>query len=472
MKGLRQRAGLAVSAPLFVFGILAMTRSTDAQQPGPDPRAVARLGKALFFDTTLSNPAGMACATCHAPEAGFSYPESQINLEDGTVPGVIVTRSGNRKPPTVSYSQFIPEGLPHLDAQGREYVGGLFYDGRTPDLPHQAAQPLQNPNEMNDLVHNVGSPALVVSKVANGPNAALFKTVYGPNVFTLPTAQVFALITQSIAAWEHTPEVSPFNSKYDAFVQGRATFTQQELNGLRLFTGSVTGRPGGTPFVKNAQCSNCHSLAPAGVRARDLFTNSHYVNIGIPRNSNNPFYPNTNAVANPAGYNPLGFRYVDFGLGDFLYPLNGLPNGDLAQQDPLAIDGTFKTPTLRNVDKRPTLDFVKAYGHNGVFKSLKQVVHFYNTRNLTTQPGEVIDFTKPNPYAGLIGKPLWPTPEVPSPKTLINPRGLSSGPDHHIGNLGLTPQDEDALVAFLRTLSDGFFTNQGPPPPPPPPPGP
>jgi cytochrome c peroxidase len=92
--------------------------------------------------------------------------------------------------------------------------------------------------------------------------------------------------------------------------------------------------------------------------------------------------------------------------------------------------------------------------HNGYFKSLKDVVHFYNTRNLTSKKGEVIDFTKTNPYSGLQGKPLWPAPEFPSAATLQNPSGLPGSPAGQVGNLGLTPQEEDDLVAFLKTLTD------------------
>jgi cytochrome c peroxidase len=92
--------------------------------------------------------------------------------------------------------------------------------------------------------------------------------------------------------------------------------------------------------------------------------------------------------------------------------------------------------------------------HNGVFKSLREVVHFYNTRNLTTVPGEVIDFTSPDPYGSLAGVPLWPAPEVGTTSSLANPQG---DPDGQIGNLGLTPVEEDHIVLFLRTLSDGYF---------------
>jgi cytochrome c peroxidase len=282
-------------------------------------------------------------------------------------------------------------------------------------------------------------------------------------VFLLPPLQVYLLISQAIAAYESTSEVSPFNSKYDAFVAGKVELTASELNGLRLVTGSMTGRPGGPPSPKNAFCVLCHGIPSDPKSGPDLWTNSCYANIGVPRNPKNPYYTQTNTKTNPLGYNPLGAAYVDLGLGGILYPANQLPPGNLGpgnngQGDFLAINGTFKAPTLRNVDKRPAAGFVKAYMHNGVFKSLEQVVHFYNTRNLTTQPGEAIDFTRPNPYAGLVGKPLWPTPELPSPVTLQNASGALGSVNAQVGNLGLTPQEEADIVAFLGTLSDGFFT--------------
>ena len=88
--------------------------------------------------------------------------------------------------------------------------------------------------------------------------------------------------------------------------------------------------------------------------------------------------------------------------------------------------GKHKVPTLRNVDKRPYPEFVKAYGHNGYFKSLKEIVHFYNTRDVEGA--------------------AWPPPEVPEN---VNTTEL--------GNLGLSDAEEDAIVAFLKTLTDGYY---------------
>jgi cytochrome c peroxidase len=85
---------------------------------------------------------------------------------------------------------------------------------------------------------------------------------------------------------------------------------------------------------------------------------------------------------------------------------------------------------------RPTPDFVKAYMHNGYFKSLKEVVHFYNTRDVL-----------PKCEAGHRGEKVtcWPASQD---STNLNKRQL--------GNLKLTDQEEDALVSFLKTLSDGY----------------
>ncbi len=70
--------------------------------------------------------------------------------------------------------------------------------------------------------------------------------------------------------------------------------------------------------------------------------------------------------------------------------------------------GKQKVPTLRNVDKRPNEGFVKAYAHNGYFKSLKGIVHFYNTRD--AKPVCVDPFTT---EVRALAQNCWPAPEVP-----------------------------------------------------------
>ncbi|MBL8763098.1 MAG: hypothetical protein JNM07_02375 [Phycisphaerae bacterium] len=458
------RAGL-----LIAVGSISLCGAALARQPELVP--IERLGRELFFDPTLSEPIGQSCVSCHSPAAGFTFPISSINADLGVAPGVVPGRFGFRAVPQVSYAAFNPPGPPQFNGVLETYIGGQFWDGHANDLEDQARFPFLNPNEMNNLTHNVGDPSLVVDKVASGGSAALFKEVFGPDVFTEPTGVVFGHITEAIAAYERTKEVSPFSSKYDAWRAGRAELTPEELHGLRLVTGTYTGRPLGATFPRFAHCSDCHSIPDIPSSAPDLWTNTCYANIGVPRNPGNPFYAQTDSDTNPTGYNPLGAAFVDYGLGVTLYERLGLPPGNAGpgsngDGDFLGINGRFKAPSLRNVDLRPGPGFVKAYMHNGALKSLEEVVHFYNTRNLTTEPGEVIDFTREDPYAGLRGVPLWGVPEYSSPETLQNPTGLlgvdpGTGPGGEslaqVGNLGMTPLEEAAIVAFLKTLSDGYF---------------
>jgi cytochrome c peroxidase len=131
---------------------------------------------------------------------------------------------------------------------------------------------------------------------------------------------------------------------------------------------------------------------------------------------------------------------VDPGVGGFLLRMKSLsgqlnPDSSWMKRAP-DFRGKFQVPTLRNVDMRPTPNFVKAYMHNGYFKSLKEVVHFYNTRDALPrcqagEPGEKVS--------------CWPAPED---STNVNRRQL--------GNLELTEQEEDAVVVFMRTLTDGY----------------
>jgi cytochrome c peroxidase len=100
----------------------------------------------------------------------------------------------------------------------------------------------------------------------------------------------------------------------------------------------------------------------------------------------------------------------------------------------------MKVPTLRSVDKRPYPGFVKSYMHNGYFTSLETVVSFYNTRDVKSRCPNA--FT---PESDAVAQGCWPEPEVPE---TVNRKEL--------GDLKLTAGEERALVAFLRTLSDGF----------------
>jgi len=342
-----------------------------------------RLGKKLFFDTNLSTPAGQSCAVCHGPDVGWTGPDEDINEAGAVYEGAVLGRFGDRKPPASAYAG----DSPILHHDGTKWVGGMFWDGRATGwtlgdpLAEQALGPFLNPAEQNNA-----SPQVVIDKVL----ASSYKNLF-LQVCTDPgTAARYECIGRAIAAYERSSEVSQFTSKYDYWLKGQARLTGQEQWGLALFRGK-------------GKCAACH--------VEPLFTDFTYDNLGVPKNPMNPFYG--------MPYNSAGENWVDTGLGGFLeaagYPATVYE----------AERGKQKVPTLRNVDLRPFKKFVKAFGHNGYFKSLEEIVHFYNTRDVSG--------------AG------WPLPEV---AVNINTAEM--------GNLGLNHGEELAIVAFLKTLSDGF----------------
>ena len=416
------------------------------------------LGKLLLYDKELSVNRNEACAFCHMPEAGFTGPISEINRTTGSYPGSVRTRFSERIPQTHSYAPLSP--VLHYDDLKDDLVGGNFWDmratGRRLGNPaaEQAEGPPTNPVEMGlpDL-------ACAVYRASRRPYRSLFETVWGTQAFEIAwpantvvvcdspgppaaadplpvhltpadrgrAAATFDQMAQSIASYEASHEVTAFSSKYDAVQAGKAHFTPQEQLGYELFR-------------DKAKCNGCHR--DGGPGEEPMFTDFTASNIGTPANPGLPYY--AEGKPDDRGYiaNRSGAAFVDFGVGGFLadgHPLSQ-PSAVDSRWKPLASQtrGRFQVPTLRNVDKRPSPDFVKAYGHNGYFKSLKQIVHFYNTRDVLPRcsahdPGE--------------GTDCWPAP--------VTTDNLNKS---KIGNLQLSNEEEDALVAFLRTLTDGFHS--------------
>jgi cytochrome c peroxidase len=168
------------------------------------------------------------------------------------------------------------------------------------------------------------------------------------------------------------------------------------------------------------------------------------------------------AAFSPEGPYSLGTKYIDYGLGANPNPA---PDGTRFYKnvpgDIPEFRGLFKAPSLRGTDKRPSPDFVKAYMHNGVFKSLKDVVHFYNKRNIAVDAsGKEIAFDlRKGPPSGYT--PLFPPPEVlenVQNATGVAPAQATSAIESNgqVGNLQLSPQQEADLINFLKILNDGY----------------
>jgi cytochrome c peroxidase len=407
MEGNMTDKRLFILTLVVVSGMLAalFVGSAFAQD---DPPPIVELGKLIFFDENLSINNNQSCATCHAPEAGWTGPDSEINAHGSVYEGSVLGRFGNRKPPSSAYATQSP--IFYLDKKGT-FVGGNFWDGRATGekLGNPAADQAQGPF-LNPLEQALPSADEVVARVCASDYGDLFKQVWGAEICD-NVDQAYDAIALSIAAYEGSPEVNAFSSKYDYSLNGMARLTKLERQGFALFQGK-------------GMCMRCHTSSGK----QPLFTDYTFDNLGVPKNPENPFY------YMPEEWNPDGLDWIDPGLGGFL--ASRPEYADLAQAE----WGKHKVPTLRNVDLRQFSGEVKAYSHNGYFKSLEGIVHFYNTRDvLPVCPG---DYTE----AEALAANCWPAPEVAEN---VNTAEL--------GNLGLTPDEEAAIVAFLKTLSDGYM---------------
>src|SRR6266404_1808312 len=436
---------------------------------GTAMRQVQILGKLELFDKNLSVNKNQACSFCHMPYAGFSGPIPSVNLTTVAYPGSSHFRFGKRKPQSYTYSPFFPV-LQYNKAQANFY-GGNFWDARATGFQLQSpdAQQAQGP-PLDTQEMGMPDSACVVRRLSQSAYRKLFETVWGPQAFVITwppdvdqicstpagaavfggnpnpvslsavdrgrsnaTFDQFAL---AITAYEGSPDVSAFSSKFDAFLAGKKTLTANEMAGYNLFRGK-------------GNCNSCHvdgrstTLTPGQTddgKAADVapkFTDTTTANLGLPKNPADPFYYETTPDSFGFTPNPAGFAFTDLGVGLFLRNLSGTnPNSDWTPLAP-QFDGKMQVSTARNVDMRPCPTFVKAFMHNGYLKSLKEVVHFYNTRDTlgecTGAAGETEKVT------------CWPPPEVPGPTV-----------DMTVGKLGLSDTEEDQIVAFLQALTDGY----------------
>jgi len=443
---------------------------------------VQTLGKLMNYDLNMSPFKNVACASCHLPYSGFSGPIPSVNLTMIAYPGSFRFRAGKRTAQRYTYSPWYP--VLQFNETQQLFFGGNFWDSRgtgyllqNPDA-EQAQHPPVDTQEMG-----LPDTACIAFRLSQAEYRPLFEQVWGRasldikfphdteeicatpggaarfGTDTTPVRlspedrtranRVFDNWGQSLDAFEKSKEVSPFTSKFDAFLAGSATLTPDEMAGYNLFKGKgncnschVDGR-GTTLLPGQTDTSNTATVNP-------LFTCFGSANEGLPLNPRDAFYYQTTPDFFGFTPNPFGFGYRDLGLGTFLRSGFGSapnPNSEWIPLAPMS-DGQMQVSTARNVAMAPigcTTEapgpfFQKEFFHNGYIKSLKQLVHFYNTRDLFAFP-----VTSGHCPPGTIEKVnCWPTPEVPN------------NLDCTTGNLGLTDREENQIVTFLQTLTDGF----------------
>jgi cytochrome c peroxidase len=365
------------------------------------------LGKRIFEDARLSEPAGMSCASCHDADKAFqgNNGSSIPALAQGSRPGAF----GTRNTPSLSYASYSPRFgfIEKKDEETGEIemipAGGQFWDGRADDLAAQVAGPLLEPREMNNP-----SKAAVVDKIERGDYAGLARQVYGADVFADPDA-AFGKLALAVAAFESSARFHPFSSKFDAFLRGEEKLSKLEARGFDLFKDE-----------KKGNCLGCHVGKTESRNPEDwLFTDFSYDALGAPRNAAIP------ENADPA--------YVDLGVCKRPKLVEIAPEG--YEIDGLC--GQFKAPTLRNIA------VTGPYLHNGVFTSLRDVVAFYATRDTNPERwypkshGKVAKYDDlPKAHHENVNVKEVPYDRKPGQKPRLN------------------DEEVDAVVAFLQTLTD------------------
>src|SRR6266436_1804839 len=445
--------------------------------------AIETLGELMNFDRKMSPNRNQACMSCHMPYAGFSGPIPSVNLTMIAYPGTAHFRAGKRTPQRHPYAPFFPV-LQYNQTQGL-FFGGNFWDSRATGvlLRNPDAQQAQGP-PVDTQEMGFPDTACVAFRLTTAAYRPLFELVWGAGSLDIKFPRnteaicatpggasrfhgsatpidltpedrtkandVYGHWGQSVDSYEQSVQVSAFSSKFDAFLAGKYKLTADEMAGFKLFDGK-------------GNCNSCHldgrgttlksaqTDTSAAAMVNPLFTCFGSANEGLPLNPRNAFYYQTKPDSYGFTPNPYGFGYRDLGLGTFLrsgFSSGPNPNVSWRQYAP-TVDGQMQVVTTRDValtpPQCPTTEapgpyFQKGFFHNGYIKSLKQLVHFYNTRDKYAYP-----VTSGHCPAGTTEKvDCWPMPEVPN------------NIDMTTGNLGLTDEEENQIVKFLETLSDGF----------------
>jgi cytochrome c peroxidase len=306
----------------------AVPAPTDERQRGqksPELSVVAQLGRKMFYDPSLSGSGQLSCASCHSPANAYG-PPNDLAVQFG---GRDLRKPGLRAAPSLTYIGRTPiftigpdsniadrdrppqarvpatgvkiasvakadaaavkaahESVPgsSLDwaggamaalAEADENIprGGLDWDGRATTIPRQALGSLLDPNGM----HN-SSIAEVLDHIKRAPYADDLRDLFGPTLFEQPVLAVNEALFAIVRYQLEEPSFHPYDSKYDAYLAGKAKLSEAEARGLRLFEDPLKGN-----------CSSCHIDKPSrdgGVPP--AFTDYQFEALGAPRNEDIP----------------------------------------------------------------------------------------------------------------------------------------------------------------------------------------
>ncbi len=397
---------------------------------------VAAIGREIFFDVRMSRSGRQSCASCHSPAHAYGPPDSEAVQRGGPA----MRDEGARAVPSLRYLDRVPNFSIGPDNPEAENVsaggiaaatgiaaaaarsagaarpvktagstasaaamvprGGLFWDGRVNTLQDQTLGPLFNPVEM--------------ANVDTSRVAARIRRVYGARLAVvlgteneIPDRRLLDEAMFAVARFQlEDSTFHPYDSKYDAYLEGRAVLTPAEARGLALFEDPAKGN-----------CAACHPSRPGPDGRPPVFTDYQYEALGVPRN--------TQLAANRSS------SYHDLGLcGPF--------RADLAAQTRFC--GMFRTPSLRNAAGRGV------FFHNGVYHTLAQVLAFYDYRDVF--PDSI--------YPARSGGGVERYDDLPAAYR-GNVDTIDAPFDRRAGRApALSPAERADISAFIRTLSDGY----------------
>ncbi|HEV2487348.1 MAG TPA: cytochrome c peroxidase [Terracidiphilus sp.] len=402
-----KRKSLMASVLFFAGAVCIMGRTgTSAHSAkGSSLSPTAVLGKKIFSDRSLSASGKMACSTCHDPRFAYGPPDGSA-VQYG---GPDLKSPGYRAVPSLRYTlnrapvwTYVRDTNPIEQLTEADTVpsGGFTWDGRFNSLHAQAMFPFFSPVEMD-----VRSVEALVKKLKNSAYAGEFLAVFGNDIFDHPKLAV-EKATVAIEQFElEDRSFHPYTSKFDKWLDGKASLTPQELHGKQLFDDPNGGN-----------CSSCHIDEMGANGAHPIFTDFQFEVLGVPRNNEITWNAN--------------LSYFDMGLcGPF--------RKDGASKDHTNC-GFFRTPTLRNAAIR------HVFFHNGRFHSLQKVLLFYMERD--TNPEKWY----PLGSAGKVEK----FNDLP-PQHRKNVDTIDAPLNRKLGQMPIwNEQDVEDVIAFLRTLTD------------------
>jgi cytochrome c peroxidase len=283
----------------------------------PYSQAKAELGKLLYFDRRLSGDETVSCASCHAPDMGFT--------DNAAVSTGIRKQKGGRSAPTVI---------------NRVYSMAQFWDGRAASLEEQAKGPIANPIEMG-MTHD--GAVENIRKVAG--YRPLFTKAFGTQDIDIER------IAKAIACFERT--VLSGNAPYDRYKRGdKKAMTAEQVRGMDI-------------FVNRAKCDACHEGAN--------FTLNAYHNLGVGMDKPEPDLGRFVVTKDPRDWGAFKtptLREIEH-TGPYMhdgslktldlvvefYNKGGIPNKNLAQE--------MKPLHLNDQNKKDLVAFLKALSGEG-----------------------------------------------------------------------------------------------------------